>query len=306
MALGIDEAGVTRVEPPFAIDHLTGRFLVLQVAGEDARAPHEYFTAVGDLDLDALAWAAHGRGIRLVAGLQRDEPGRLRRAIHLLEVDADRAEEAERVGAERRAAGEREARAAKSELVAHGSVDEELAERVLEPESQRHRLPVGAQDLRLLGDLAEHLEDAALQGPRIPGAHEHAREHVLPDARGRQHLRRPELTQVALHGLRALGTVAGEPHVQAHDEGVEGIAHPRHGQIGEVVVVDAERLGRHGHARRLDGVLVADHRPLGMAGRARRVADERDVVGLALLDLPLEEARVFARPLASERLDVRE
>src|SRR6266571_161418 len=109
--------------------------------------------------------AAHGRGIRLVAGLQRDEPGRLRRAVHLLEVDADRAEEAERVGAERRAAGEREARASKSELVAHGSVDEELAERVLEPESQRHRLPVGAQDLRLLGDLAEHLEDAALQGP---------------------------------------------------------------------------------------------------------------------------------------------
>ena len=39
-------------------------------AGEDARAPHEHFTAVGDLDLDALAWAAHGRGIRLVAGLQ--------------------------------------------------------------------------------------------------------------------------------------------------------------------------------------------------------------------------------------------
>ena len=51
---------------------------------------------------------------------------------------------------------------------------------------------------------------------------------------------------------------------------------------------------------------MADHGALRTAGGAGRVADERDVVRRALLDLALEDGRVLRRALAAERLDVGE
>src|SRR3972149_1345848 len=58
--------------------------------------------------------------VPLPAGLERDEPRRLGYSVHLLEVHAERAEEAECVGAERGPARVRPARGARAELVADG------------------------------------------------------------------------------------------------------------------------------------------------------------------------------------------
>ena len=74
---------------------------------------------------------------------RRNQRAGLGRAVDLLQVDAEGAEEAERVGAERRAAGQAPARIAQAQLVAHRAVDQELAEPIAEPGRQRNRLAVG-------------------------------------------------------------------------------------------------------------------------------------------------------------------
>src|SRR6185312_5460287 len=99
---------------------------------------------VVDLDLDARHRPADririGLGVRL-AGNQRR---RLGRAVDLLEVDAEAAEETVRIRTERRAAGVAPARVAQAELVAYRAVDEELAQRQAEPLAHRQRLAIGA------------------------------------------------------------------------------------------------------------------------------------------------------------------
>ena len=74
-------------------------------------------------------------GIGLGVGLAGDQRRRLGGAVDLLQVDAERAEEAVGVGTERRAAGVAPARLAQAELVAHRAVDQDLAQR----EAQRGR-----------------------------------------------------------------------------------------------------------------------------------------------------------------------
>src|SRR5205823_10062223 len=106
------------------------------------------------------------RRVRLGVRLERDQAGRLGGAVDLFEVDADRAEESERVGAERRAARQRPAHAAQAELVAHWPVDEELAECQLQAQPRGHGLAVPAEDLGALGRRTEALVDRALEPRR--------------------------------------------------------------------------------------------------------------------------------------------
>src|SRR6267143_1448341 len=134
MAARIDEARVARVEPPVGVDDLPGGLLVLEVALEDDRTADEHLAAVGDLDLDARAGPAGCRRIRLGARLERHETGRLRRAIDLLQVDADRAEEAERVRTERGAACQRPLGTAQTELIADRRVDEHVPDHARQTE----------------------------------------------------------------------------------------------------------------------------------------------------------------------------
>src|SRR6266568_809544 len=140
MATRIDEAGVPGVEPAVGVDDLAGRLLVLEVALEDRASTHEHLAALGDLDLDARDGAPGARGIRLGVRLQGHEPARLRRSVHLLEVDPDGAKESEGVGPEGRAPGERPLGLPEAELVAHGAVDEELAEGGGQAQARRHGL----------------------------------------------------------------------------------------------------------------------------------------------------------------------
>src|SRR6267143_5751 len=117
VAARVDEARVTGVEPALVVDDLACGLVVLEVAAEDAGALHEHLAPLRDLHLDARTWPP-GRGrVGLPRRLHRHQARGLRGAVDLLEVHADRAEEAERVGPERRAAGQRPARAAQAELI---------------------------------------------------------------------------------------------------------------------------------------------------------------------------------------------
>ena len=155
--------------------------------------------------------AADRVGIGLGVGLAGDQRRRLGGAVDLLEVDAERAEEAEGVGPERRAAGVAPARVAQAELVAHRAVDEELAQRVGRAASASDS---GLPSVRLAARSArpaprKYSKTRRLSGEASPPLTCIGRQHVLPDARRRQHGVGAELAQVALHRLRALRAVGG-------------------------------------------------------------------------------------------------
>src|SRR5581483_5903812 len=102
----VDQAGIAGLEPAVGREGVARRLVLLEVADEHAGALHLHLAPVADAHLRARHGAADGVGVGLVVALQRDEPARLGGAVDLLEVDAERAEEAERVGAERRSAGQ--------------------------------------------------------------------------------------------------------------------------------------------------------------------------------------------------------
>src|SRR5437773_7406101 len=307
VAARIDEARVAGAEPAVGVDDLARGLLVLEVALEDDGAADEHLSAIGDLDLDARARPAGGRRVRLAARLQRHQARRLGGAVDLLQVDADRPEEAERVGAERRAAGERPPGPSQAELVADRRVDQHLAEHAGQTQPERDGLAVGSQDLGALGGGAESLEDHADggsgEGGRVGGLHLNPRQHVFPDARRRQHRRRSELAQVALHRLRALRAVGAKADHEAQEQGVGGVARPRHRQVGERVVLRANVIGLTERLREGERVGVRQHDALRVAGRSGGVADDGDVFRLPLLDLGIEVAGVLGPELAPELLD---
>src|SRR5713101_2898165 len=287
----VDEARIPGVKPSFGIDDFAGRFLVLQVSLEHRAPPHEDLTALADPDLHPGHRAPGGRGIRLGVELVRPEPGGLGGAIDLLQVDSDGTEESEGVGAERRATGQRKLGPPEAELGPDGTVHEELAERGGQTQGGRHRLAFGPKDLRALGRRAEILEGPALQRCRVGGPHLDRGQHVLPDPGRGQERRRAQLPQIPLHRLGALGTVGAEADREAGEQRVDGVAGPRHWQVGERGVLGGDsRLLREGLGHP-DGVGVADHGALGAAGGARGIADEGHVVRLALRDLGLEVVR---------------
>ena len=304
MATRIDEAGVPGVEPAVGVDDLAGRLLVLEVALEDRASTHEHLAALGDLDLDARNGAPGARGIRLGVRLQGHEPARLRRSVHLLEVDPDGAKESEGVGPEGRAPGERPLGLPEAELVAHRAVDEELAEGGGQAQARRHGLALRAQDLGALGGRAKVFEGPALERSGIGRPHLEPREHVLPDSRGRQDRRWPQLSQVSLHRLRALGAVCAEADHEAGEECVDGVPRPRHGQVRQRRVIRHHPGLPAEDLRHADGVRVGEHGALGVARGAGGVRDDGDVLGLALVDLGFEVAGMLGAELPPQLLDI--
>src|SRR5215471_18770691 len=305
MAARVEEAGVARVEPAVGVDDLARGLLVLEVALEHRASAHEHFAAVGDLHLHARDGTARCRGIGLRVRLQGHETARLRRTVDLLEVDPDGSEEAEGVGPEGRTARERPLRLPEPELIAHGAVDEKLAEGGDEAEPARHALALRPQDLRPLRCCAEEIEGAPLERRGVVRADLDGREHVLPDARRGEHGGRTQLAEIALHRLRALRAVGAEAGDQAREERVDGIARPRHRQVREGGVLGPHVRFSAEDLRHSDRVGVGDHGTLGMARGARGVADDGDVVRFALIHLGLEVARIGRPELPSRLLHVR-
>ena len=149
----------------------------------------------------------------------------------------------------------------------------------------------------------KRLEDPPLEGGRVGGLHLDARQHVFPDAGRRQHDRRPQLAQVALHRLGLSGQLAQKPTTRLRNRVYA--ASPAHA-IGRYA--SASSSGRTSSALRNASAMamrvrVRQHDALRAAGGAGRVADDGDVLGLALLDLGFEVAGVLGRELAPELLD---
>src|SRR5439155_1014113 len=117
--------------------------------------------------------------------------------------DTDGAEEAERVGAERRATRQRPARAPEAELIAHGRVHEEIAERVAETQAEGDGLAVGAKDLDALGHLPAPLEDPPLEWRGMAGPRKsRARRAAVAGGRARVPAPGRRRRTLAIHGDR--------------------------------------------------------------------------------------------------------
>ena len=129
----IDEARIARLQPAVGRHGVARRILLLVVADEHAGTLHLDLAAVADAHLHVGDRTPHRVGIGIVVVLERDQPAAFGGPVDLLQVDPEGAEEPERVGAERRAAGQARARVAQAELIAHRPVDEELAQPVAEP-----------------------------------------------------------------------------------------------------------------------------------------------------------------------------
>src|SRR6516165_2813607 len=243
VAARIDEAGVAGAQPAVCRHSVAGRLRLLVIALEHAGRAHQHLARGIDAHLDAGADAADGIWIGLGVGLQRDDAAQLGCAVNLLEVDAEGAEETERVGAERRATGIGPTHAAQPQAIAHRPVDDELAQRELQLERKRHLLAVVAQEFGTLGDAPEVLEQLALEERCVGRAHLHGGEHVLPYARRRQPGGRPKLAQIALNCVGALWTVARESNHQAEYGRIEHVANPGHRQVAQPFVAESDVLG---------------------------------------------------------------
>ena len=236
------------------------------------------------------------------SGCAEQIPDNFGGAVDLLQIDPDRAEEANDVGAERSAAGIDEAGAPQTELVAQRAINQHLADRAQQPQAERHRPALGVAQLNALGDAAEEIEDMALQWGGVGRPDRDLGQRVLPVARRRQGDGRAQLAQVALQGLGLFREVdrKADPHMERQRE--HRIADPGHRQIRQMLVARPDAFGRRkpfGHAQEIG---VAQHHPFGPRGGARGVGEQRQIVGLALGDGGLDIARMGRAELAPGRL----
>ena len=116
MTLLVDDADVAGVQPA-VIERAAGGLGVLVVPGEDARAAEEDLAVVGDADL-GLDRRRADRPDHDIIGPRDDADGRvLGHAPGLADVDADRVEEAQHLGGDRRRAAHRGVAAREAELL---------------------------------------------------------------------------------------------------------------------------------------------------------------------------------------------
>ena len=143
------------------------------------------------------------------------------------------------------------------------------------------------------------LEHAALDWRGVAALDLHQGQHVLPDARRRQHGVGAQLAQVTLHRLGVLRTVGGHPRHQRHAQREGGVADPGHRQVRQPVVADLGVVHFHERFGRGDHVAMAQHHPLGTTRGARGVGDHRRVIGAAFGELGFVEIRIGLAELAA-------
>src|SRR5439155_24195478 len=119
MAAFVDEAGIAGFQPAIRSNRLPAFLGLLVIALEDPGRAHLDLTMLGDADIHSTHHATDGFRIDLRIGLHRAEPRQFSGAVHLLQIDAEGAEEAEDIDAERCAAGVHDPGAAQPELVAY-------------------------------------------------------------------------------------------------------------------------------------------------------------------------------------------
>src|SRR5207248_5716850 len=136
---------------------------------ENAGRAHLDFAMFGDPCVHAAEHASDGFRVDLRVGLHRAQPRQFGGAVYLLQIDAEGAEEPEDIDAERCAPGVDDAGAAQPELVAHRTIDEELADPAPQTQPGRYRPALTDTQLRPFGNSAEKIKDAPLCRGRIGG-----------------------------------------------------------------------------------------------------------------------------------------
>src|SRR5437764_8928625 len=119
---------------PTVAEGCSGGLRVLVIAEKEAGAAREDLALLGDAHLGRLDRLADALRIDVAIAVDDGKAGDLGLAVDLLQVHADRAEEAEAVGPERRSARVGPPQLAEAELVAKGVEHQSLGQRVLQPQ----------------------------------------------------------------------------------------------------------------------------------------------------------------------------
>jgi hypothetical protein len=129
----VEEPGVPGVKISFRVDRFRGGIGPAVIFLEQHGTADQHLAVTRDPDFGAGSGLPDAVEPDLAVGLQADVGARFRRTIELLQVDADRAVEAEEVGPDRRAGGVGNADPAHAEHVAQRCIDEEVAQPVENP-----------------------------------------------------------------------------------------------------------------------------------------------------------------------------
>ena len=221
----IDETGIARMHPAVSGLGLGRRLVVLVVAEEDAGALEEHLAVLGDLDLNIRTGLADGLGIDLAVRLQRDEDARLRLPVELLQIYAERAEEAEELGADGLAGRIGDAQVREAHAIAQRPIHENVTDPIAQAIAERHRPTIENGLAGPARDLEEVVEGRLLESACILHAHHDLREHILEHARRGEEVGGADLAAILGDRVRAFGARDAE-------RAREGLA------IGEDVIAD--------------------------------------------------------------------
>ena len=162
----IDQARIAGLEPTVGGHGRARRILLLVVAQEHAWTLHLHLAALADAHIDARQRAPDGIRVGGIIGLRGDQRAGLGRAVDLFQIHAKGAEKAERIRSQRRTAGQAPARIAQAELIAHRTVDEDLAETAGGAQRGRHGLAIALQQFAPLRGGTEILVDPPLEAAK--------------------------------------------------------------------------------------------------------------------------------------------
>ena len=269
----VDESGIPRVHPALRRLGRGGRLRVAVVAHEHPGRAVQHLARVGDLQLDPRGGRADGVGVDLAVGLGGDVDARLGLAVELLQVDAERAVEAEDVRPDRFPCGVGDARAREAEAVPERAVDEPVAESVVEPRAGGERMPVEDRLAVPAGHADEVIEHGALEAAGVLHRHRDRRQEGLEHARRGEEVGRRDLATVHRHGVEALGAADAVAGGQRLPVGEDVIPHPGERQVGDRFLVGAEAVEGVRVQAGDDQVVVGEHDPLRPSRGARGVED---------------------------------
>src|SRR6202008_2011064 len=119
--------GIAGMDPAVRAFCGGGRFRVLVIALERARAFEQNLATLGDADVDAVDWRTDRVGFHGSIPLDAQEYRTLGHAVELLQIDPERAVEGEEVGSDRLARGIGEADAAEAQSILERPVNQHVA-----------------------------------------------------------------------------------------------------------------------------------------------------------------------------------
>ena len=288
----LEEPGIPRGNPAIGILGRGGRLGVLVVFHEGAGGAVEDLAAVGDLHLHAGRGNADRVRPHLAIGLLGDEDRRLRLAVELLQIDAERAVEIEDLRPDRLTRRIADADARIAQRVLQRPVDKNIAQPVAQAVHPRDRLAVKDRGTDLAGKGHVAVEHALLDASRILHADHDVGQLAFEDARRGEEIARPDLAQVGHHGRGILGAIDGKAGPEGLPDRKDEIPDPGHRQIGEDVVIVVQPVELRRILRGFDDVAVRQDHALRLARRARGVEHDAGMVigqlGRAAVQLFLE------------------